>query len=99
MPFYTAIFSWTLMNNAAGVAKKAEQSPPIHALQILDTAFHQLRRGGKVAAGSSTACILNLCKITGEMTSVNLGDSAFVLIRDEKIVYESPSQQHYFNCP
>ncbi|KAI9278609.1 phosphatase 2C-like domain-containing protein [Phascolomyces articulosus] len=94
-----AIFSWTLMNNAAGVAKKAEQSPPIHALQILDTAFHQLRRGGKVAAGSSTACILNLCKTTGEMTSVNLGDSAFVLIRDEKIVYESPSQQHYFNCP
>ncbi|KAI7874516.1 protein serine/threonine phosphatase 2C [Lichtheimia hyalospora FSU 10163] len=94
-----AIFSWTLMNNAAGIAKKSEELPPIHALQILDTAFHQLRRGGKVAAGSSTACILNLCKTTGEMTSVNLGDSAFVLIRDQKIVYESPSQQHYFNCP
>lgn len=87
------------MNNAAGIAKKSEELPPIHALQILDTAFHQLRRGGKVAAGSSTACILNLCKTTGEMTSVNLGDSAFVLIRDQKIVYESPSQQHYFNCP
>ncbi|KAI9316389.1 phosphatase 2C-like domain-containing protein, partial [Dichotomocladium elegans] len=94
-----AIFSWTLMNNAAGIAKKSEEHPPIDALQILDTAFHQLRRGGKVAAGSSTACILNLCKTTGEMTSVNLGDSAFLLIRDEKIVYESPSQQHYFNCP
>lgn len=87
------------MNNAAGIAKKSAQHPPIDALQILDTAFHQLRKSGKVAAGSSTACILNLCKSTGEMTSVNLGDSAFLLIRDKKIVYESPSQQHYFNCP
>ncbi|KAL1929222.1 hypothetical protein VTP01DRAFT_2281 [Rhizomucor pusillus] len=94
-----AIFSWTLMNNAAGIAKKSEQQPPIDALQILDSAFHQLCRSGKVAAGSSTACILNLCKTTGQMTSVNLGDSAFLLIRDKKIVYESPSQQHYFNCP
>ncbi|CAO3698430.1 unnamed protein product [Rhizopus stolonifer] len=56
-------------------------------------------KSGKVAAGSSTACILNLSKTTGEMTSCNLGDSAFVLVRDRKIVYESPSQQHYFNCP
>lgn len=91
-----ALFSWTLMDNAAIIAKN-EKSADAH--QILDSAFHELRRSGKVAAGSSTACILNLSKTTGEMTTCNLGDSAFLLIRDKKIVYESPSQQHYFNCP
>lgn len=91
-----ALFSWTLMDNAAVVAKNEKS---VNAHQILDSAFHELRRSGKVAAGSSTACILNLSKTTGEMTTCNLGDSAFLLIRDKKIVYESPSQQHYFNCP
>ncbi|RCH80322.1 Protein phosphatase PTC7, partial [Rhizopus stolonifer] len=91
-----ALFSWTLMNNAAMVA---ESQKAVDAHQILDGAFHTLRKSGKVAAGSSTACILSLSKTTGEMTSCNLGDSAFVLVRDRKIVYESPSQQHYFNCP
>ncbi|RUS16617.1 hypothetical protein BC937DRAFT_90991, partial [Endogone sp. FLAS-F59071] len=33
------------------------------------------------------------------MTSSNLGDSAFILIRGRKVIYESPSQQHFFNCP
>ena len=33
------------------------------------------------------------------MTSSNLGDSAFILIRDRKVFYESPSQQHFFNGP
>jgi hypothetical protein len=91
-----ALFSWTLMDNAAVVAKNEKS---IDAHQILDSAFHELRKSGKVSAGSSTACILNLSKSTGEMTTCNLGDSAFLLVRDQKIVYESPSQQHYFNCP
>ncbi|SAM06533.1 hypothetical protein [Absidia glauca] len=93
-----ALFSWTLMNNAAAAAA-AKDETSLDAHDILDVAFHQLRQGGKVQAGSSTACILNLCKTTGKMTTCNLGDSAFILIRDEKVVYESPSQQHYFNCP
>ncbi|OBZ89198.1 Protein phosphatase PTC7 [Choanephora cucurbitarum] len=91
-----ALFSWALMDNAALVAK-TEKS--IDAHQILDIAFHELTASKKVSAGSSTACILNLSKKTGEMTTCNLGDSAFLLVRKKKIVYESPSQQHYFNCP
>ncbi|KAI8075165.1 phosphatase 2C-like domain-containing protein [Gongronella butleri] len=91
-----ALFSWTLMNNAASAAKADKQ---LDAHNILDVAFDRLVQDGKVQAGSSTACILNLCKTTGKMTTCNLGDSAFLLIRDQKVVYESPSQQHYFNCP
>jgi protein phosphatase PTC7 len=81
------------MDNAANAAKHA-----FKADEILDNAFSDLEKEGKVAAGSSTACVLHL-KSTGEMSTCNLGDSAFLLIRDNKIVYESPSQQHYFNCP
>ena len=28
-----------------------------------------------------------------------MGDSAFLLIRSGRLLYESPSQQHFFNCP
>lgn len=49
--------------------------------------------------GSSTACILSLCKITGTLRASNLGDSSFLLIRDKRCIYESPSQQHFWNCP
>lgn len=53
----------------------------------------------RVCIGSSTACILSLCKTTGTLRASNLGDSAFLLIRDNKCIYESPSQQHFWNCP
>lgn len=49
--------------------------------------------------GSSTACILSLCKLTGTLRASSLGDSAFLLIRDNQCIYESPSQQHFWNCP
>lgn len=52
-----------------------------------------------ITIGSSTACILSLCKLTGTLKASNLGDSAFLLIRDNQCIYESPSQQHFWNCP
>ncbi|CAO3680896.1 unnamed protein product [Umbelopsis vinacea] len=91
-----ALFSWTLMDNCANIAKNLES---VNAHDILDNAFTKLVDGRMVDAGSSTACILEMCKKTGYMTSCNLGDSAFILIRDQKVVFESPSQQHFFNCP
>ncbi|XAR68455.1 Phosphoprotein phosphatase [Bertholletia excelsa] len=49
------------------------------------------------ARGSSTACILTL---NGHILhAVNVGDSGFILIRDGKVAYKSPTQQHGFNCP
>ncbi|KAF9407094.1 Protein phosphatase PTC7 [Podila epigama] len=71
----------------------------LDAQTILDGAYHRLVESGKVEAGSSTACILSLCKFTGTMRTSNLGDSSFLLIRDKRCIYESPSQQHFWNCP
>ena len=71
----------------------------LDAQTILDGAYTELVQSGTVEAGSSTACILSLCKMTGTLRASNLGDSAFLLIRDKKCIYESPSQQHFWNCP
>ncbi|KAF9941103.1 hypothetical protein BGZ65_005219 [Modicella reniformis] len=70
----------------------------LDAQSILDGAYSELVQSGTVE-GSSTACILSLCKLTGTLKASNLGDSAFLVIRDNQCIYESPSQQHSWNCP
>ncbi|KAG1436768.1 hypothetical protein G6F56_013417 [Rhizopus delemar] len=87
-----ALFSWSLMDAAARVARHETE-----ACGILREAFDEITAQAKVV-GSSTACVLNLSR-TGEMTTCNLGDSAFFLVRDRKLIYKSATQQHHFNCP
>ncbi|KAI7831373.1 phosphatase 2C-like domain-containing protein [Gamsiella multidivaricata] len=108
-----ALFSWALMNNAENIAQLTDTTPPeepsaltaggertvLDAQTILDGAYSELVQSGTVEAGSSTACILSLCKMTGTLKASNLGDSSFLLIRDNQCIYESPSQQHFWNCP
>nr|CAG8487624.1 15374_t:CDS:2 [Entrophospora candida]CAG8498949.1 12276_t:CDS:2 [Entrophospora candida] len=109
-----ANFSWGLMENAATVAKEFSSAeialysassssngmPDIlDSKKILAGAFDNLIKGGKVKAGSSTACILSLSKSSGILNAASLGDSAYLLIRDGQVIYESPAQQHFFNCP
>ncbi|KAF9971476.1 Protein phosphatase PTC7 [Actinomortierella ambigua] len=94
------------MDNAEAVARltdtvsdRDEDIKVLDAQSILDGAYTALIKSGKIEAGSSTACILSLCKRTGILKASNLGDSAYLLIRDNKCLYESPSQQHFWNCP
>lgn len=47
--------------------------------------------------GSSTACIMVLDKTT--FHAANLGDSGFLIVRDGKLVFQTPQQQHSFNFP
>ncbi|KAI9242362.1 MAG: phosphatase 2C-like domain-containing protein [Podila humilis] len=104
-----ALFSWALMDNAEAVARQTDvdsgsdnkdvEDKVLDAQTILDGAYSELVKGGKVEAGSSTACILSLCKLTGTLRASNLGDSAYLLIRNNRCIYESPSQQHFWNCP
>ncbi|KAK3252757.1 hypothetical protein CYMTET_37963 [Cymbomonas tetramitiformis] len=48
--------------------------------------------------GSCTACILSL-QHGGLLRAANLGDSGFVLMRDSRVLFRSPPQQHDFNFP
>ncbi|KAK3084741.1 hypothetical protein FSP39_018193 [Pinctada imbricata] len=51
------------------------------------------------AEGSSTACIVALHKEERRVYTANLGDSGFLIIRDDEVVHRSTEQQHYFNTP
>ena len=47
--------------------------------------------------GSCTVCILVLKG--NQLHAANLGDSGFLVVRNEKVVYKSKQQQISFNCP
>lgn len=47
--------------------------------------------------GSSTACILALSNYG--LQAANLGDSGFLVVRNGRLVFKSPAQQHNFNVP
>ncbi len=47
--------------------------------------------------GSSTLSILVLHG--GRMRSVYMGDSMFMICRDQQVLFKAPSLQHRFNCP
>ena len=49
--------------------------------------------------GSSTACIILFHHDTRVLHTANLGDSGFVVIRDNRVIHKSQEQQHYFNSP
>jgi protein phosphatase PTC7 len=47
--------------------------------------------------GSATACVIVLDR--EDLQAANLGDSGFLVVRDNKVVFRSPPQQHDFNFP
>ncbi|ETV81332.1 hypothetical protein H257_05879 [Aphanomyces astaci] len=52
--------------------------------------------------GSSTACVVHLNGTS--LSTINVGDSGFLMCRQQgdnkwSLLYASPSQCHYFNCP
>jgi protein phosphatase PTC7 len=90
-------FAWELMNNAQGTALKQEQE--IDPQVVLDNAYKTLVSEGNVEAGSSTACILSVDKVSGIIKSSNLGDSGYLIIRNHTPLYRSRENTHYFNAP
>ena len=55
--------------------------------------------GGCTCVLASLAPSASPASSSAELRAVNLGDSGFIVVRDGKTVFESPSQQHGFNMP
>ncbi len=49
--------------------------------------------------GSATACVLGIDCHTGQLHSVNIGDSGYVIVRNGRVVYRSRSQKMNGDCP
>lgn len=82
-----------LFNNAKNITN---QTP----LDILINSYNALLENKESNLfGSSTACIIVFNRESKYMYSANLGDSGFVIIRNNQIVHRSQEQYHYFNAP
>eukprot|EP01080_Neovahlkampfia_damariscottae_P010467 gene10467-2989_t len=92
-------FSWELMNECK---KCFESNRELSPKDVLITGYSELIKNQIVKAGSSTACLLTI-NFSNEnspvLKSTNLGDSGYIVIRDDKVVYKTKEQQHFFNAP
>lgn len=82
-----------LMGNAFfSVLEQAMEEGFVNPMQALEEAYLVTK-----AKGSSTACIVTLKD--DFLHAVNVGDSGFMVIREGKVVFQSPAMQKRFNCP
>ena len=54
---------------------------------------------GTKLPGACTACVVQLDTTTSTLYAANVGDSGFLIIRGGELAIQSPSMQHYFDCP
>jgi serine/threonine protein phosphatase PrpC len=67
---------------------------PTSPSEILEQGYQAVVQKRKVMAGSATACILSIDKASGQLHSANLGDSGYLVIRNNDIVHKSDDMQH-----
>ncbi|EIE22738.1 protein serine/threonine phosphatase 2C [Coccomyxa subellipsoidea C-169] len=85
------IYARELMSKCKEAAARVPPSKTA-PLNILTNAFYDTNK-----IGSCTACVVVL---EGNMLhAANLGDSGFMVIRGDSIVFKSRTQQHSFNFP
>lgn len=77
--------------------EKVNQKTPV---EILRASYQSLLENkNQSLIGSSTACIIVFNRESNYLHTANLGDSGFVIVRNNKIIHRSMEQQHYFNSP
>ena len=67
--------------------------------EILLKAHNQVQE--QCVYGSSTVCLMSLkfYEYGSVLSSCNLGDSGYMLIRDKHVIFKSQSQSHRYNAP
>ncbi|CAF1583844.1 unnamed protein product [Adineta steineri] len=95
-----SLFSSSLMDACKSlIDNKLLDLNPLTLKELLSKGYKQLLEDKQCIIGSSTACIVALHNEQRILHTANLGDSGFVVIRNNKIVHRSQEQQHYFNSP
>jgi len=79
--------------SGVGTVRQA-RSRKATSIEALDAA-HRLTR----KPGSATACILRVDQDNDEIDASNLGDSGFIVVRNKQAVFQTPHQEHFFDCP
>ncbi|ORY29690.1 phosphatase 2C-like domain-containing protein [Naematelia encephala] len=90
-----SLFSQSLMYH---YALSATDSPSRTPIENLKKAYEGVTKDQGVPAGGGTGVGVRLGS-DGEMLGVNMGDSGCLVVRNNTVLYETPSMTHYFNCP
>jgi len=94
--FDPRLFSESLMRNCSDLAHTGKY-PTNEPKRLLCHAFDRLQTEN--CFGSATACVLGIDCHTGQLDSVNIGDSGYVIVRNGRVVYRSRSQKMNGDCP
>jgi protein phosphatase PTC7 len=103
-----SLMAWQVMDNVKQRFEECNKStdPQEHDLiedprEILYQAYQRILTEKQVKAGGTTACVVSI--FTNQdvlnLQYANLGDSAFMVVRNDKILFRSKDQTHQFNTP
>ena len=94
-------YSRTLMRSACDYFDAGQSKRPADNREWEETVrgaiavAHQKTR----MPGSSTACVLALNARDKYISAANLGDSGFIVVRNGTVLFQTPTLQHFFDCP
>ncbi|CAF0826949.1 unnamed protein product [Adineta ricciae] len=94
--FDPRLFSESLMRNCSTLADSGKYSTS-EPKRLLCHAFDRVQTEN--CYGSATACVVGVDCETGQLHSVNIGDSGYVIVRKGRVVYRSRSQKMNGDCP
>ena len=77
-------------------AKTRDNVRQLGSAQVVKAAIEAAESNPEV--GASTACVVGM-DVYGRVFGINLGDSGVRVVRDNKCVFRTREQQHFFNCP
>ncbi|CAF1614843.1 unnamed protein product [Rotaria magnacalcarata] len=94
--FDPRLFSESLMRHCSDLAHTGKYSTE-EPKRLLCHAFDRVQIEN--CFGSATACVVGIDCDTGQLHSVNIGDSGYVIVRNGCIIYRSRSQKMNGDCP
>lgn len=90
------LFSESLMRNCSNLAQTGKY-PINEPKRLLCHAFDRVQNEN--CFGSATACVVGIDCHNGQLHSVNIGDSGYVIVRNGRVIYRSRSQKMNGDCP
>ena len=90
--------AWFMDSQLSGLNGAAELLDDDEDLRgLMGAAYRELQADGY--AGSCTVCLLHVNADKGFLSSANLGDSGYLVVRDGRVCYRTAQQEHIFGCP
>ncbi|KAI8869594.1 hypothetical protein GQ42DRAFT_123526 [Ramicandelaber brevisporus] len=98
-----SLFPYRLLEKVIGASIKSDETKPRN---LLDEGYSNLRADPVRTIGSCTVLMGKFDAYKHTVDTAQLGDSVYAILRRRdkeqgqySVIYQSPEQQHYFNCP